>query len=428
MKIKKIEVKNFKAIKDQSIDLNGCSAIVVAGNNKGKTSLLRGLIDRFMSKKPELILKKGESNGFNIVHLTDGSRIEWKFTEKTESFAYITKDGVEKKTGVLTFIGERYFGKQFDIDKFINASSKEQSKMLQQIMDVDFSEIDERFKLAYDERTYINRKVKEHEAQKPDFDIDNFGHSYEDELKYLEEKMESAKKSNKRKLVEWEHKNNKHIQDIVYFNEKQTIIKQNRDMILAQLESLDNYKNTDLAEYIDFDGAQDYFNGLPKPQEKKKMESLKKPILFDLVDFNNLIKEKENDVQKERAFKAWETKHKEILKQQKVHESLVKMIEKEKRELIEQSDLPDGFEFHEDGILYNGFPLSDNQISSSSKYIAGLKLGSMVIGKVKTLHFDASYLDNKSLADVQEYAEKNDLQLLIERPEMDGGEIKYQII
>ena len=73
-------------------------------------------------------------------------------------------------------------------------------------------------------------------------------------------------------------------------------------------------------------------------------------------------------------------------------------------------------------------PLTDNQISSSSKYIAALKLGAMVLGEIRAMHFDASFLDKNSLSEIQDWANENDLQLLIERPDFDGGEIKYEII
>ena len=51
----------------------------------------------------------------------------------------------------------------------------------------------------------------------------------------------------------------------------------------------------------------------------------------------------------------------------------------------------------------------------------------MVLGDIKTLHFDASFLDKNSLTEVEEWANKNNYQLLIERPDFDGGEIRYEI-
>ena len=106
----------------------------------------------------------------------------------------------------------------------------------------------------------------------------------------------------------------------------------------------------------------------------------------------------------------------------------VEAIRAEKLAMIAGAELPSEFTFADNSILYNGLPLSNNQLSSSAKYIAALKLGVLSLGKVKAIHFDASFLDKKSLSEVVKWADENDLQLLIERPDFDGGEIKYEII
>jgi hypothetical protein len=72
--------------------------------------------------------------------------------------------------------------------------------------------------------------------------------------------------------------------------------------------------------------------------------------------------------------------------------------------------------------------LQKNQISSSRLYIAALQLAAMELGEVKALHFDCSTLDKNSLKEVLDWASINDLQLLIEKPDFQAGEIQYQII
>ena len=98
--------------------------------------------------------------------------------------------------------------------------------------------------------------------------------------------------------------------------------------------------------------------------------------------------------------------------------------------MIRGANMPEGFGFTEDGITYNGLPLSAQQISSSAIYIAALKLASINVGNVRFLHFDASMLDNRSLQEVRDWAEKQDLQLGIELVERDieKEEIRYEII
>ena len=159
-KIKTIRVENFKAMDSQEVNLNGNSIIMVAANDKGKSSLLRGLIDRFQGVKPSVIVKQGEEKGFNEMELTDGSIIKWKFTEKGEQFSFTTKEGITQTTGVLKAIGERYFGKNFNIDAFMIMSSTKQTEKVLEILGVDTSQLDADYKAQYDLRTDANRELK----------------------------------------------------------------------------------------------------------------------------------------------------------------------------------------------------------------------------------------------------------------------------
>lgn len=171
MKIKKVKVRDLKAVKEQDIDFNGSSIIVTGGNNKGKSSVLNGLIERLRGEKPEMIVREGEKNGSYTMELTDGSIIEWKFTEKSEKFSFTTKDGLVIKSGIISAIGERYFGTKFDVDKFLIASDKQKYKMLSRTIGIDLDEIDERYSTAYADRTEKNRALKtlrENSVKKPE--------------------------------------------------------------------------------------------------------------------------------------------------------------------------------------------------------------------------------------------------------------------
>lgn len=398
MKIKKIEVHNYKAVSDQELNLNGCSAIVTASNDKGKTSILRGLIDRLRSEKPDVIVKEGEAKGFNIVELTDGSKIEWKFTDKLESFAWITKEGVKQTTGVISAIGERYFGKRFDIDSFLHSGPKAQVKELQSLVGLDFEDIDERYQKAYEERTEANRELKRISSQ-----------NVEEPEKVEEPDIESIKKE----LKEAQEKSNERREN------------KHKAHRLSELVTDVNGKlrDTELEGLFNTDKASDIISNI-KIGEPVDVESIGKRLdeaQEQLRKFDAYEREKE-------AYENWISEGKKARKEAEKADKKVKDIEQEKKEMIASADMPKGFDITDEGIMYEGFPLSENQISTSGKYIAALKLGSMVLGEVKTLHFDASFLDNNNLGKVREWAEKKDLQLLIERPDFDGGEIKYEII
>ena len=103
-------------------------------------------------------------------------------------------------------------------------------------------------------------------------------------------------------------------------------------------------------------------------------------------------------------------------------------IEAERKQMIESVNMPEGITFGTDGILVDGLPLDKNQISTSKLYCAALRIASMNLGEVKTLYFDASFLDRNTLSEIEAWANGHDLQLLIERPDFEAGELRYEII
>ncbi len=103
-------------------------------------------------------------------------------------------------------------------------------------------------------------------------------------------------------------------------------------------------------------------------------------------------------------------------------------IEAERKTMISNCKFPKGVSFDADGVTIDGLPLNRDQVSSSILYKTALRIGAMNLGEVKTLYFDASYYDKNSMEEIQTWAEGEGLQLLIERPDWDGGEIKYELI
>ena len=108
----------------------------------------------------------------------------------------------------------------------------------------------------------------------------------------------------------------------------------------------------------------------------------------------------------------------------------VKSIEAEREAMIQAAKFPEGISINSFGITVDGFPLDKDQISKSKLYIAALRIGAMNLGEVKAIHFDASPLDSDSLTEVEQWAAKNDLQLLLEIPARgdDDKEIHYELI
>lgn len=397
MKVKKIKVHNVKAIADQELDLNGATVIVMGGNNKGKSTLLRALKDRLLKIKPDEIVKKGETDGIYVMEFTSGDRIEWEVTTKTkagEKLTLISKDGT--KTSAITDIIKWFGPSDFDIDKFFYMQPAQQRKALEKLLGVDLSVIDEQYAKAVQERRDANRDVERIEAMYAGKYTDDTLPKVPLPVDHLEKQLLSV--------------------ELVQERYDSAVEEETRlEAQLAQLKAQMDRINTRLGEIDEF-----LTEPANKPKSVEEIESIKRQI--ELTKDTNL-KIQENNKMSEQLIEL--EKLREVAHDK---EMAVQDITAKRDALIKASKLPAGFSFGDDGILYNGLPLTREQLSSSAIYIAALKLASLNLGNVRMLHFDASMLDNKSLMEVRDWAESQDLQLGIEIVERDGSDIRYEII
>lgn len=405
-KVKKITVSNLKAVSKLTADFNGCTAIITGGNNKGKSSFLKSLPERLRGVKPETILKEGEKEGFAEWELTTGEKFIWTFDGKKEKLSFITERNI--KQSVTKDLCKAYFPPVFDVDEFLNSAPAKQKKVLQELTGIDFTEIDRTYKAAYEDRTYANKKADEEKAKCVliDPDVDMFESSYDDlekELAGIDSHnilftIEQNKIAEKKSQVE---RNTKRIEDLA---------QEIRTLEAANIGAGEAIEKIELWCAVE--------TNKPKPVEYR--QELKDKIQ-KIKDDNKLISDNNKAIEQKEAYE------KALLNAQEL-DAEVKRIEAEKMDYIKNASMPDGFGFSDDGITYHGYPFNKESLSSSGIYIAALKLAAIGLGEVRTLHFDASFLDKKSLAEIEAWATENKLQLLIERPDFEGGEIEYQLL
>lgn len=398
-KIKNIHVRNLRRIQDEKIELNGCTAIVVAGNNKGKSTLLRALIDRFRGLKSDHIVSVDERKGFYKMVLTNGEVIEWDIDSNGKEKLSFTANGEKQK--VTKEFMQAYFPKGFDVDEFLNKVPGKQKKDLERISGLDFTEVDREYEAVYENRTYYNKRLSEEKAKRIKFETHwvNEVRSTDD----IEKEMNSIDVHNMNyKTVETK------------LAEKKLLLKDNYneiDALKARIELLQEL-NMQLETEIDKGTI-----WLQDEKKKPKDEKYKNQLLVKVID-----------IRANNAAVLQEAEYKHCEDAAITSDNDIKKILFDKQEMLRLADMPDGFGFSEDGITYNGLPFDKKNQSSSSLYIGALKLAARSIGIVKAIHFDASYLDKNSLLQVQEWAESNKLQLLIEKPDWNDGPIRYEII
>jgi predicted ATP-binding protein involved in virulence len=54
-KVQKIFVRNLRQIDEMTTTFNGCTAIVTGGNNKGKSTLLKSIVERLRGDKTNIV-------------------------------------------------------------------------------------------------------------------------------------------------------------------------------------------------------------------------------------------------------------------------------------------------------------------------------------------------------------------------------------
>ena len=464
MKVQKLTVSNFKAIDEQELILNGSSCIVTGRNDAGKTSLLRGLQDRFRSECPEIILKEGSSEGYSIIELTNGDKIEWKFKESAngktnENFVWTKADGEVVSKGVLSRLSKEYFGEKFDIDKFLNSQPKEQSTQLQKLCGLDFSEIDRRYKKEYDNRTFekqrlqiIQAKTLLDETEVEVSDVEKISKEVEAEREFNSAELKKINDNNLEETRKYEEAKRNLFNEITEHNNEIRIKetdKIRKQVVLKdyelQLEKVNDVFNTQLTSTIpeQLKTIIDSIRTKTRRSYDDEVEQISKPnllstniskekltmLLENLEKANKQQKEYDAYISNKKHNDEWRKELKHQLKLVYDAEKAVEEIDTERKEMIKNSKVPKEFTFTDNNeLLYNGFPLNGKQISTSAKYIAGLKLGAMALGEIRAIHFDASPLDNNNLKEIFKWAEENNLQLFVERPDYSGSEIKYEII
>jgi hypothetical protein len=338
-------------------------------------------------------------NGAYKMVLTNGEVLYWEIDTEGKEKLTITVDGKREK--ITKEMMQYYFPATFDVDKFLNDPPSKQRKTLEKLSGLDFTDIDKAYAEATENRAYYKKRVAEDEAIKVQWEP-----HWVNEIRTTEAVE---------KEIESVEQHNLNFQTIKYkLDGKKDVYKIKLDKIEELKKEIEKLEEECMQLETEIDKGTVWLNN---PDKQPKSEEDKKALKEKLRDI-----EKNNDVVRDLQMYS---KNKKYIEQ---YEAEVKQILSHKDEMIKLSDMPDGFGFDEEGVTYNGLPYNKKNQSSSALYMGALKLAARVIGSVKAIHFDASYLDKNSMQTILDWAESNNLQLLIERPDWNDGPITYELV
>jgi len=386
-RVQKVVVQNFKGLDNVYVETKGNHVILVAKNGGGKTSFIDAVMCNVKVKQP---LKEGARKG--LVHVEiDDYVIEFNFTKSSQKPKLNVFDRSGKPQSAPQTLLDKLFGiKNFDIDDFLSKSPAKKVDFIKDIIGIDWSDIDNRYKELYEERTFLNRKIKEHDAKMMSIPP----------VKDSEAKDTDAISSRLREASE----KNMTIERIeIGVSDKIAEIKKLKEK-LSCLEK----------EVID---GKDWLS-----KNKKTDTSMIEGELKEAIDHNKSI----------ALFEAYKKERLEgqenVNKVLKIEEEM-QSIEETKKEQLSSIEMPvKGLTFEENQLYLDGLPFESNQINTARRLIAGLEIQYHLMGEVSIARIEGSLLDMKSAEEVLKWADSKGIQLFIEQVDRDGGELKIEVI
>lgn len=410
MKTQTVYIKEFKVLSDFTANMNGNHVLILGDNEVGKSSLLQFIQIALGNQKNIPANAKGSGH---VVFEKDGKKIVVAVSFKDgKPVVDVRGEGIHidnKKSAIASLFG----AVDFDPIKFVEKSKTEKGRK-EQVEDyksffdmetINFMDTMERkIKTAFDERTALNRDIKNlagainlHPLINHLHELDTF-QPVELELVYDELKRAQNHNANIDKVEQGIEQKTKDI-----------------TMIQEQIAKLSETLNS-LSEDV-----------------RKGTEWLKDKKRVDVTPYERSIQtatEANQKVTSAMRLKEDMAKKKEL--EDAVGE-LTALIDSSKEAIVEtikQIDSPvEGLTYDEDGLYWNGTPVNPDNLSTSQIIELGIRLkmaenpnlGMLFIENGESIGIDR-------LKVIKELADKNGWQLIIEQVERGTKEIHVQIL
>lgn len=403
MKIISLEAQNVKRLKAVRIKPDGNMVVIGGENGQGKTSVLDSIMYALGGKNTvcERPIHEGEKRAEVTLDLGDLT-VTRTFTEAGGSLSVKQADG-SKVAGPQALLDSLAGRLSFDPLEFARQEPAKQKATLQALVGLDFTGLDHERKQAFDERTAVNRRVKELEANLKAAPHHTDAPAVEVSVTELSAELQKAQDAE----VEFERKKGAYDQAKRHVEQIESVIK--------RLEEELRQARSDLADW----------------QEKAKAAKAAAENVpeFDIDAIRERLNSAEQVNRKVRENARWVELSSACREATEEADALTKRIEQidaDKQEALQAAKFPvPGLAFDEHGVTLNGLPFS--QASAAEQLRVSVAMGLALNPKLRVMLIrDASLLDKKSLAMVAEMAEQHDAQVWMERVG-DGAEVSVVI-
>jgi DNA repair exonuclease SbcCD ATPase subunit len=415
MKIVELISENFKRL-NAHVVMDGKNVTVEGKNGVGKSSFIDAIWVALTGKDvPEQPIQQGKESAKIAVTVKgdDGSQfiVERKFLPSGASLAVKTNDGA-KFSSPQKFLDQKLGCISFDPFEFIQKQPREQKKFLMELLGIDLTEIDSTKKALLAQKDELG---KQHQV-------------LAEEIRKLpvvtEDGADLEEKSTEEAIAKFNEINRKR-ENVQKTKAHYESLKLEEAQLKLQLENIKAEITELQAKYNDI--AETRRNILVKIDSYD-------PDTFVLPELSNLQAEIEainthnEKVKQQKITRLKIEQLNSITAKGKAKAEELKKLEEERVNIIASAKMPiEGLSFSEEGLLFEGLPFTEEQLSTAKLIEAGIKISMALNPNLRIMRIkDGSLLDSDTLAIIKKAAKDNDYQLFIERVS-DNKEIGFVI-
>lgn len=406
-KIVCLKAENFKRL--QAITLRPSDGLqeIRGRNAQGKSSVLDAVQAALGGAKwaPEQPIRVGEESA-RVVLETEDLKITRRWSIDYGDRVVIETKGEDRATlkSPQAVLDKLIGGQQFDPLAFSRMKAKEQAAKLRELVGLDTSDLDAEREVVFQQRRNVNRDVDTLKARfeslpepedvpEPEAEIETKG--------FLEELEKAAKVQQKNDLCR---------REVALIRTQIEDNEQARRKVMEQLDNLDRAKESLLyrlktgenvvASFTDPDVTDIKARAAEADEHNAKVRAARRRK----ADADKLRNE----------WEAMEGQLKAAKRTQQAHTARLEEIDREKAARLAAAKFPiPGLSVADDMVTLNGVPFC--QASQSQQIRTGFAIAAACSGTLRTvLCRDGSLLDDQARADLAEWAEANDVQILLE--------------
>lgn len=423
MHLNNISIQGFKALRSFSADLNGNSLSLRGRNGAGKSSVIEAIYVALTQKEiPGVPVHREAVKASVKLGLSEGYTVTWTCTAGgTKSLKIENQDGLPFPKPA-EFLRNLIGNITFDPFEFAEKTPAEQKKQLEDILGLDFSDLEAEKRKALDHKASVSRAKK----------------FAEDELEKLADVTEA-----------------KEVDTTTLMAQREVLdgLRARRQQFTTRIAQLQEEEHTCLTGISDANEELERLRaralelktkiipGLEKDLEAKRTSigaggDALKALDEEIASFPDVDGALRNSGEINRKAAAWKRKVslRESYAKAEVDAEAATMeiaeIEKRRVARIAEAQFPiEGLSFSDTGLLFNGLPFDEKSQSKSTIIKVGCAIAISQNPHLKLCRIkDGSLLDKASKEQILSLLAEHGFQTLIEEVDQEGGDLSAEII